>query len=159
LDVCVIASWELWRIEQTSPNNGWGAWQSLGAPSGFSDVVSLDLIRKKDGRLQVLALSNFGRLATRRQAVPGGEWLDWDSTFPDREASSTAVGRDNLDGTLQIIASLFGIPALVTESSSGFGTTGIPSADRDPFSVARNQDGRLEASMIIAGQLVNIRKR
>lgn len=159
LEVCVVASGTLWCIEQTRPNNGWGLWQALDAPPGFGTIVSLDLIRKNDGRLQILALSRFGRLATRRQAAPNGDWQEWDASFPDREASSSVVGHDNQDGTLQIVVSLSGIPALVTETSSGFGTTGIPSADRDPFSMARNADGRLEASMIVAGQLVHIRQR
>lgn len=159
LEVCVIALGQLWCIEQTYPNNGWGQWQPLGEPSGFGEIVSLDLVRRNDGRLQLLALSNFGRLASRRQDAPSGNWQDWDTAFPDRDASSSVVGHDNQDGTLQIIVSLSGIPALVTETSSGFGTAGIANADRDPFSIARNPDGRLEAAMIIAGRLVNIRQR
>lgn len=158
-EVCVIASRKVWCIEQTSPNNGWGSWRSLNSLPGFGDFVSLDLVRKNDGRLQLLAVSNRGSLATRRQAAPNSDWQDWDTGFPDHTASSFVVGHDNEDGTLEIIVSLSGIPALVSESRTGFGTAGIPTADRQPFSMARNRDGRLEAAMTIAGQLVNIRQR
>jgi hypothetical protein len=165
--VCVVASRKAWVISQTSPNNGWGQWQPLDQPPGSGGIVSLEVARNSDGRLQLFAITYANRLASRQQTIPNGDWREWDTDFPHDDRlpfKSFAVGQ-NEDGRLELVTSLSGILALVTQDErsgpfrGGFGNTGISTPDNiDTLTMARNPDGTLEAAITIDGRLVHIRQ-
>jgi hypothetical protein len=168
LTVFVIASRSLHSVQQTAPNNGWGDWQHLGQPPGSGGIVSLDAVQSRDGALQLFTIGYDGRMASRRQAEPGGDWGPWETDFPhdDRFPIKSLVAGQNADGRIEIIVNLNGNLALITQSEpggafrTGFGNAGI-SVSPDtigPLVVARNPDGTLEAAMTIDGKLVHIRQ-
>ena len=168
LVVCAVAAREAWIVQQLSPNNGWGRWESLGQPSGSGGVISLQVGPNRDGRLQVFTIEYANRLASRRQTAPTGGWSDWDADFPHDDRlpfKSFAIGQ-NEDGRLELVTDLSGILALVTQSApgepfrSGFGNAGITASGTiDPLTVARNPDGTLEAATAIKGRLMHLQQR
>ena len=165
----IIASRSLYSVEQTAPSNGWGGWQHLGQPPSSGGIVSLDAAQNQDGRMQLFTIGYDGRMASRRQIEPSGDWGAWDTNFPHDDQipfTSLAAGQ-NADGRLEIIANLSGTVALVTQSEPGggfrrgFGNAGISAGPEaiGPLAMARNQDGTLEAAMTINDELVHIRQQ
>jgi hypothetical protein len=70
----------VYAIAQTTPNNGWGAWASLGVPTGVS-VDSLAVGSNQDGRLQVFAIGTDHNLPTLWETTPS-VWSDWGVVSP-----------------------------------------------------------------------------
>jgi hypothetical protein len=70
LDVFVVGSdHNLWHISQTAPNNGWGNWQSLGAPAGVTLTNQLAVGRNLNGMIEILDVGDDGTLYTIQQQV------------------------------------------------------------------------------------------
>src|SRR5258708_6451400 len=65
------------HIAQTSPNNGWGTWTSLGRPTLNDSVGGLAVGMNADGRQEVLANGSFA-LWDIWQTSPSNGWSGWD---------------------------------------------------------------------------------
>lgn len=167
LAVFVVASRSLWYVEQMNPNNGWTQWHALDHPPASAGIVSIEVAQNIDGRLQLFAISYNNRLVSRWQIEPNGDWSEWNTDFPhDEFGFKSFVAGQNMDGRLELITNLSGILALVTQIEPGgpfrrgFGNGGISTSDSiGTLSIARNQDGTLEAAMTIDGRLVHVRQK
>src|ERR1051326_4750356 len=96
---------ELSHAWQTSPNNGWSAWASLGAPAAqFLGAIAAAV--NADGRVEAfgrVGLMGSGGLWHNWQTSPGGGWAGWSSLSapPGVTLSGVAVGI-NADGRLEV---------------------------------------------------------
>lgn len=91
----------IWHIWQTAPNNGWSAWDILGAPPGGIQAHFLSVAGNADGRLELFTMNDAG-LAHIWQTAPNNGWSAWDSLGKpgSTDVISLAIGR-NADGRLE----------------------------------------------------------
>jgi hypothetical protein len=150
----------VYHISQTAPNNGWGTWSSLGAPSGTGvSPAALAIASQADGRLTVFA-GGTGKtpVSCITQTTPGNGWGGWTAVWhitdpTNAEVQTLAVGR-NPDGRLEVFC-------LATTNRPGVwhGFQQTPNGSWGPWSVmgglgaerpnvalgvGQNADGRLE---------------
>lgn len=74
---------QLWHNWQWKPNGttGWSGWHAMGKPSvGLAGGPTVN--RNPDGRLEVFAFGNDGRLWHTWQWFPNGHWSPWQSLSP-----------------------------------------------------------------------------
>ncbi len=129
----------LWTIKQSSPNNGWDDWVSLGG-----EIDMLAAAKNKDGRLEVFARGPDKALWHIWQTAPGGGWSDWASSggVIDMIAAS-----ENADGRIEIFArgtdkALWHIwQKAPNDGWSGWASLG---GIIDMLAVEKNKDGRIE---------------
>jgi hypothetical protein len=106
---------EVWNVWQTSPNNGWSAWGSLGQVDAISpgrSLLELAVGTNQDGRLEVF-VNKDDNLSHIAQTFPGNGWGPW-GTLSDGLAlfltgetyflgGITLLGvASNLDGRLEV---------------------------------------------------------
>lgn len=152
LEIFTIGTDEaLWHIGQTAPNNGWGAWESLGTPPG-TPIISLAVGANADGRLVVAAVGTDEAVWEIEQTAPNGSWSAWSGLgSPGGALAPPAVAR-NADGRLEVFAvasqhALWHIAQ--TAPGSGWGAwdnLGAPAGStflEEPV-VGQRADGRLE---------------
>lgn len=148
---------ELHHIWQIAANNGWSAWDSLGAPPGQFMGYSV-VGQNADGRLEVF--TRVGLMSTGvvwhiwQNPTPAMGWSGWDvlGSPPGGVAPRfLAVGR-NADGRLELfVLGTSGDLWHIWQMSAGAGWSGWDSLGAPPgvllisFSVGENADGRLEA--------------
>jgi hypothetical protein len=84
----------VWHIWQTSPNDDWSDWDTLGGAPEAGPAVG----QNEDGRLEVFVEdSNASRARAwhRWQVSPGGDWVfvasDWDSNGPAEAVVALAI--------------------------------------------------------------------
>ena len=129
------------NIRQTSPNNGWSKWESLGD-------LKIDMLAvgsNQDGRLEVFARGMDQALWHIRQTSPNNDWSKWES-LGDLKIDMLAVG-SNQDGRLEVFArgldkALWHIRQ--TSPNNGWSTWATLGGQIDMLTVGSNQDGRLE---------------
>src|ERR1700730_11946064 len=71
---------ELVHVWQTSPNNGWGSWASLGPPPA-QFLGAIDASSNADRRLEAfgrVGLMSTGALFHIAQTAPNNGWGSWD---------------------------------------------------------------------------------
>lgn len=100
----------LWHIPQTSINDGWGVWSSLGRPTfprriDWSDEPAVG--QSKTGQLEVFTSDGWDfSIANIYQTAPNNGWSDWESLAKPNGVSGLylpAVGREQ-DGRLELFA-------------------------------------------------------
>jgi hypothetical protein len=74
-----VANGQLWRLEQTAPNNGWTGWLPHGAPAGVLVTGPAAAIRSPDGRIEVFVVDTDGGMWNLRQTSAGGPWSGWNA--------------------------------------------------------------------------------
>jgi hypothetical protein len=108
LDVFVLGlDRAIWHISQTTPNGGWGGWQSLGAPeavgpgTGYQFTVAINPAHATE----VVLCDQNGNVFTKAQTSWSGEPV-WASTW-------TALGHPNLPAPVfkSIAVESYGISA------------------------------------------------
>jgi uncharacterized phage protein gp47/JayE len=132
----------LWHIWQTSPDNGWSGWLSLG---GQIDLVAVGT--NQDGRLEVFARGT-GDFALWHiwQLTPGSaSWSVW-STLGG-QIDLLAV-ESNQDGRLEVFARNIADQSLwhiwQVAANNGWSAWASLGGQIDLLAVESNQDGRLE---------------
>jgi hypothetical protein len=153
---------ELSHAWQTSPNNGWSAWTSLGAPAA-QFLGAIAAAANADGRVEAfgrVGLMSSGGLWHIWQTAPGNGWSPWDN-LGGGIGPQFLAGASNADGRLEIFAVGTGpgelehiwqiSPGAGWSSWAGLGplTAGLPVQ----LAVARNADGRLELFNVGSGGL------
>jgi hypothetical protein len=140
------------HVWQTSPNGGWSAWASLGAPPAqFLGVTAVG--RNADGRLEVFArvgLMSTGELWHIWQAAGGG-WSAWSNLGGGVGAQLLAIG-SNQDGRQEVLAvTPVGTLEHIWQTTpnggwSGWNDLGTPGgvALTASLAIGLNLDGRLE---------------
>jgi hypothetical protein len=163
LELFIIGSdGTLWHLWQTTPNNGWSSWETMGSPAqaGFSQTSIPAVGRSADGRFDLFAVGTDGALWHRYQTAVANGWSgDWETmgtppsdTFDQQ--STPAIGPD-VDGRLELFA--MGSSGTLyhrwqTAASNGW-------SDWETFSLAMfppaavpalagNADGRLEMFLV-----------
>lgn len=154
----------IWNICQTSPNGGWGEWQTRGRPTGDFIASDLAVAQTKDGRLDVHVTNRSDPFLWHTwQTGTNDVWHGWQDSTRPRALGNTrrlAVNQDS-QGRQEVVVVcdsylhrvLEGEPN--TNSFNGFKELGNPGPDRpllDIIDVGRNQDGRLEAFALCSGQ-------
>ena len=92
----------LWVIQQTSPNNGWSGWLSLGALPGpaFASafIVAANGVGpvKGPGRLEIFVTGSDGRLWHNWQIIPG-QWSGW-ASLGGSIVGTPGVGKNSDNG-------------------------------------------------------------
>jgi hypothetical protein len=142
---------ELHHAWQTSPNGGWSAWSSLGAPPG--DFLGASAVaRNADGRLEAFArvgLMSTGSLWHSWQTAPGGGWSAWDDLGGNVGGHILAAAQ-NQDGRLEVFAvSSTGTLQHIWQTNPGgvwsaWGDLGSPMPLTAGITAGQNLDGRLE---------------
>jgi hypothetical protein len=98
IDAFVLGSdHAVWHVKQTSPNGGWGSWQSLGGNVRSTPTVG----RNQDGRLEMLVVG-FNNHVYHKWQDAYGNWSDW-ADMGGSIAGVPIVAR-NLDGHLEVFA-------------------------------------------------------
>ncbi len=142
---------ELHHAWQTSPNGGWSAWSSLGAPS-TQFLGALAVARNADGHLEAFArvgLMSTGSLWHIWQTAPGGGWSAWDDLGGNVGAHVVVIGQ-NQDGRLEaFVVSSTGTLQHIWQTTpgggwSGWSDLGAPVSLTEGLTVGQNLDGRLE---------------
>jgi len=149
-----VANGALWRREQTAWSNGWGDWQPHGSPPGGLVVGPVTAQRSGDGRIEVFAIDDHGRMWNIRQTSPDGGFTDWNDFGAPNVAleDRPGLGR-SADGRLELFAT-GSDGALYHQWETAVGTftwSGWVSAGKPPSSsfvdhpvVRASADGRLE---------------
>jgi hypothetical protein len=147
---------------QTSPNNGWSSWASLGSPPA-DFLGAMASAANADGRLEVfgrVGLMSSGGLYHLWQTAPGNGWSAWDNLGGGIGPQFLLVGA-NADGRLEVFAVTTGPGELehIWQNSPGGGwsawsTLGtLPGGFPIQLTVGRNADGRLELFNVGGGSL------
>jgi hypothetical protein len=90
---------DVWEIEQTAPNSGWGEWNGL---SSLPHTKQLTLGTTTDGRLELFAIGSNNALYTMRQTLPDS-WSGSAWACLGGYVKQITVGR-NQDGREEVFA-------------------------------------------------------
>ena len=157
---CIDGEGSLWTIQQLTANGAWGRWTALGAPSGAT-LQSLVVNANQDGRLQVFALDSANSVRTVYQVPAGNSWSGWSSLAVSDPSVQDLVVRSGGDGCLHLFAydsagAVWHIDQTAPNGGWGSWTSlGAPigSLTLSGLTVEQNQDGRLEAFVLITGSI------
>jgi photosystem II stability/assembly factor-like uncharacterized protein len=153
---------EIAHAWQTSPNNGWSSWSSLGSPPAeFLGAMAAAV--NANGRLEVfgrVGLMSTGGLYHLWQTAPGNGWSTWDNLGGGIGPQFLLVGT-NADGRLEVFAVSTGPGELehIWQNTPGGGWSSWSSLGTLPggfpvqLTIGRNADGRLELFNVGGGGL------
>jgi hypothetical protein len=149
-----IGNGALWRLEQTAWSNGWSSWQPHGSPPDGLLVEPVAAQRSADGRIEVFAVDDKGRMWNVRQTSPDSGYSGWnDFGTPGVALTDRPALARSADGRLELFAvgadgALYHQweTAVGTLTWSGWVSEGHPSATglSDHPVLAASADGRLE---------------
>jgi hypothetical protein len=84
---------DVWHRWQTSPNNGWSRWESMGSPpSGKNRIIISGCGQNQDGRLEIFVISG-NKVWHKWQTAPNNGWSHWASLGkPENSSKDYLVG-------------------------------------------------------------------
>jgi photosystem II stability/assembly factor-like uncharacterized protein len=153
---------EVAHVWQTSPNNGWSTWASLGPPPA-QFLGAMTATANTDGRLEVfgrVGLMSTGALFHIWQTAAGNGWSTWASLGGGMGPQFLLVVT-NADGRLEVFAVGTGPGQLehIWQTSPGGGWSGwdvlgtLPGGFPVQLTAGVNADGRLELFNVGTGGL------
>jgi len=152
----------IWHIWQTSPNNGWGGWASLGGPPVQIANGAPFVGNNADGRIEVFVTGVDGSIYHIWQTSPSngfGSWEQLQSAPPGVELWGLAAVTNNSDGRFQLFfIGTDGALWTMAQSSPSNGWMSVHFLDSAPTAtvmnafqfpgIGRNANGTLTAFVV-----------
>lgn len=134
----------IWHIWQTSPNNGWSGWASLGHPGAQIANGSPFVGNNGDGRIEMFTTGADGGIYHIWQTSPSNGWSSWaqlQPALPGVQLWGLGAVTNNADGRFQLFF-IGSDGALWTkaQSSPSNGWKTVHFLDAAPSATAMNGD-------------------
>jgi hypothetical protein len=155
---CIDASGALWTIQQVTSGGAWGRWSPLSALPSKAELTAISVSENQNGALQIFALDSGGSLHSLYQTTVNGPWSSWVPLSSDNKSLREMVVKLGSDGLLHVFAigtdnNLWHIDQTAPNNGwSSWSSLGSPQAGASlsSLSVEENQDGRLEAFLLLS---------
>ncbi|MBZ5562351.1 MAG: hypothetical protein LAP13_08010 [Acidobacteriia bacterium] len=132
----------IWHIWQTSPNNGWSGWASLGKPPVQITNGAPFVGNNADGRIEVFVTGNDGGIYHIWQTSPSNGWGSWaqlQSALPGVQLDGLGAVTNNADGRFQVFfIGSDGALWTMAQSSPSNGWLSVHFLDAAPIATSMN---------------------
>ena len=151
-----VGNGAVWRLQQTAWSNGWSDWQPHGSPPDGFVVGPVTAQRSGDGRIEVFAVDDQGRMWNIRQTSADSGFSDWNDFGTPGPALQDRPGlARSADGRLELFVT--GADGSIwhswqTQASNGWSdwvaTRPDPGTQGAAPDVRASGDGRLELFVV-----------